>query len=265
MDEPLPQAQPHQPPTDFQALYDSLGGRVYNLAYRFTGNAQDASDITQDTFLHVYRGLPGFRGESQPSTWVMTIARNTCLHWLERTRRRTFISFEDMIHTHADPQGAADLTDGQLAVLTAQVKDGCYLGLVRCLPANQRMAFITHVLFHYPIREVAAILGKSEGATKLLVHRARENIKRFLCKNCSLFDADNFCQCRNMIGFSLKNGWIDPSAHPGAGLDVSRIESEVQDFRTVLAFYRGLPELDWPAELQRQIHQKEWEIFPQKP
>ena len=63
----------------FEALVGAHRGKVYGLCYRYAGNAADAEDLTQEVFLRAFRGLPGFRGEANLSTWVYRIAVNVCL------------------------------------------------------------------------------------------------------------------------------------------------------------------------------------------
>ena len=53
---------------------------MYQLCYRFVGNHEDASDLSQDVFLRAYRGLRGFRGQSSLATWLYRIGVNVCLN-----------------------------------------------------------------------------------------------------------------------------------------------------------------------------------------
>jgi hypothetical protein len=115
---------------------------------------------------------------------------------------------------------------------------------------------------------VAAILNKSENATKVLIHRARTNLKKFLCKNCSLYHSTNFCQCKNLIGFSLKQDWIRVGSNQnGSGecVNASEIEDEVHHFRKFIDFYTQLNPPDAPQALDYRVRammeSEDWEIF----
>jgi RNA polymerase sigma-70 factor (ECF subfamily) len=70
----------------FKEIYDRFRDRVYNLAYYSLGEALAAEDVLQIVFMKIHRGLPGFRFESQLSTWIYRIAFNQCLN---ENRRRT--------------------------------------------------------------------------------------------------------------------------------------------------------------------------------
>lgn len=61
--------------------------RVYGMALRATGRSEDAEDLAQEVFLSVYRGLEGFKGEAQFTTWLYRIAWNRCADWLRRNRK----------------------------------------------------------------------------------------------------------------------------------------------------------------------------------
>jgi RNA polymerase sigma factor (sigma-70 family) len=252
----------------FSLLFHKYGEKIYNLAYRMTGNEEDASDITQGTFLQVYRHIDSFRGESQLYTWIFAIARNECLHVLKTRKQLSFVSFEEMIQDAVRVVMPSGIAESEKAQLANQVKEGCLTGLIRCLSFNQRTAFVLHVLLHLSIVDVAEILDKSETATRVLIHRARLNLKKFLCKNCSLYDSANFCKCENLIGFSLKHAWISVNPTRTSGvLDTQKIEEEIHNFDSILNFYSNLNPSMTPQFLQQQIRtmiaSKEWGIFNQ--
>lgn len=240
----------------FTLLYDAYGRKIYNLAYRMTGNQEDAEDITQETFLQAYRSMEGFREESQIYTWIYAIAKNLCYRFFQRQKQASLISFEMLIHDAADMEAPSGITAAEKQHLIGQVKDGCLTGLLRCLSFYQRFAFILHVLLRLPIEEVSRILDKSEGATKVLVHRARLNLKTFLCKNCSLYNPANPCRCEKLLGFSLKQGWITQPSNQepdDVPIDIHRVEEEIRSIREVVELYASLDEPNPAMELGHRI------------
>src|SRR6476646_1702187 len=66
----------------FDAIVERHRRNVYHVCYRFVGNHEDASDLTQDVFLRAYRGLRNFRGQSSLGTWLYRIGVNVCLNRL---------------------------------------------------------------------------------------------------------------------------------------------------------------------------------------
>ena len=85
-------------------LMDFMGDPVYGLAIHYTGNEDDAADITQDVFLKCWKKLGTFKGESPLKCWVLTITRNTCFTFLKSRHR--IISRDDMEHKETRYQEA---------------------------------------------------------------------------------------------------------------------------------------------------------------
>src|SRR5436190_15592033 len=90
----------------FEILVDRYSGDIYALLYRLTENAEEAGDLTQDTFLRALRSIKGFRGDASLRTWLFRIAINESrnrFRWWRRRRRDSTISLEATI-------GQTDLT-----------------------------------------------------------------------------------------------------------------------------------------------------------
>lgn len=228
----------------FDLLYATYGQKIYNLAYRIMGNHEDAEDITQETMIQVCRHIDQFRENSRLYTWIYAIAKNLCYRLLKQRKKASFVSMEALLYSTQTDEATEIFSEREKQILLGQIKDGCFTGLLRCLSFHQRMAFILHVLLNLPMKDVADILSKSEGATKVLVYRARQNLKDFLCKNCSLYGADNPCHCENLMSFSLAQGWVRKPT--GEDLEESdsitpdTIQIEVEGVRKVVELYKTL-------------------------
>lgn len=75
-------------PEAFEVLVRRHQRMIYSLAYRMTGSAADAEDLTQETFIRAHAQLAAFRGNAGFSSWLYRIAVNQCLDWLKRAERR---------------------------------------------------------------------------------------------------------------------------------------------------------------------------------
>lgn len=253
----------------FTALYNAYYKKIYTLIYRMVGNQSEAEELTQETFLQVYWKVDSFQGHCQLSTWIYTIAKNLCYRVIQQHRRTTMVALETLISTAQNQAIPDDLAALERRALINQVKEGCLTGLVRCLPFSQRLAFILHVLIKLPIKAVATILEKSEGATKVLIYRARQRLKAFLCQHCSCYNPKNPCRCENLIHFSLEQGWIaiptEPEMKPGTQIDPGQIEAELEGVKKVVALYQSLNPPKPPEELgqrlQELIKNQPWTIF----
>ncbi len=113
-----------------------------------------------------------------------------------------------------------------------------------------------------PIKEITQIIGKSETAIRLLVHRSRKNIRIFLCKNCSLYNKDNPCHCENLINFSLTQGWIKKTGRNDSDNLLSNVnestsylvEKEINDIKKNSKLYKTLPQNNIPDKLNKKLH-----------
>lgn len=248
-----------------EIIFNQHRQKIYNLCFRMTGNADDANDITQETFIQAFKSLEKFRGESQIYTWLYRIAKNKCIRFLENKKRSTILSLQELVDKASSPVDNKIPEEQKLRYIL-QVKDGCLSGLLRCLSIHQRLAFILNILLHLPISQVASVLGKSENASRVLVHRSKQNIKLFLCKNCSLYDSKNKCRCENLINFSLKQGWISPDSEPK---DIIRAEEEVKALKDVAGLFKTLDEKHTSEEFNKRFkllleHRKDFLIFSNK-
>lgn len=248
-----------------EIIFNQHRQKIYNLCFRMTGNADDANDITQETFIQAFKSLEKFRGESQIYTWLYRIAKNKCIRFLENKKRSTILSLQELVDKASSPVDNKIPEEQKLRYIL-QVKDGCLSGLLRCLSIHQRLAFILNILLYLPISQVASVLGKSENASRVLVHRSKQNIKLFLCKNCSLYDSKNKCRCENLINFSLKQGWISPDSEPK---DIIRAEEEVKALKDVAGLFKTLDEKHTSEEFNKRFkllleHRKDFLIFSNK-
>jgi RNA polymerase sigma-70 factor (ECF subfamily) len=143
------------------------------------GDTTEAEDLTQEAFLLLFRKIHKFRGESAFSTWLHRLVVNTVLMHL-RKKSLPAISID------AGP-GADD--DTASPSLDIAAPDLCLEGSIdrinlgRCiaqLPAGSRAIFVLHDIQGYQHREIAEMMGRSEGVSKSQLHRARKRLRELL-------------------------------------------------------------------------------------
>ena len=156
----------------FDVIVERYQRQIYQLCYRFVGNHEDASDLTQDVFVRAYRGLRGFRGRAALGTWLYRIAVNVSLNRmaLKTPRPRRSITASTATRT-------IELPDAMLlrAERAAEVR-----AAVARLPRKQRATLILRVYHELPHQEIADILGSSVGAVKANFFHALANLKKLL-------------------------------------------------------------------------------------
>src|ERR1700681_4243927 len=156
----------------FDLIVERHRRSVYLLCYRFVGNHEDASDLSQDVFVRAYKGLQRFRGQSSLGTWLYRIGVNVCLNRVSAKKPLTE-SIDARPHIDeraADP--AVELLRGERA---AEVR-----AAIGQLPRKQRATVILRVYHELSHEEIAGILGSSVGAVKANFFHALGNLKRLL-------------------------------------------------------------------------------------
>ncbi len=157
--------------------------KVYHLALRMCGSAEDAGDIAQDAFLAAWRGLPSFRGESGFSTWLYRLVSNAAIDHLRRTRhQRGNVSLDDeeLNLDAADPapgpQESAEEED-----LKSLVQDG-----LNRLGDDHRTVLVMREVQELSYEEISHTLGIDLGTVKSRLARARSALRKILLKSGNL-------------------------------------------------------------------------------
>ena len=156
----------------FDRLVERHQRQVYRLCYRFVGNHEDASDLSQDTFVRAYRALPKFEQAARFTTWLHRIAVNVCLNRLALKR-----PVHQAVESLATLRSADEHSDARLLrqERAARVREA-----IARLPEKQRATVILRIYHDLPHDEIAAILGSSVGAAKANLFHALANLRRQL-------------------------------------------------------------------------------------
>ena len=170
----------------FEEIVTRYQARVFRLARRLTGSEDDAADVLQETFLQVYRGLAGFRGESRFGTWLYRVATNAALMLRRARSRRPAQSLEAFL-PRFDAAGVHAATPAELQVaaqadllIDRQVLAQKALAGIERLPDLYREAFVLRDLEEMTTDEVARILDLEPAAVRQRVHRARLMLRGYL-------------------------------------------------------------------------------------
>lgn len=148
---------------------------VYTLALRLCGNAEDASDVTQDVYVRAYKGLRRFRGDAQLSTWLYRITANCAATQLRRRARHRHDELDDTVDV-ADRSPELDPTLRAEAAAARSAVDWA----LRQLPPRLRAVVTLRDAYDLSHREIAEALGISESAAKVRLHRARRRLRTIL-------------------------------------------------------------------------------------
>ncbi len=159
----------------FAELVRMTQAEVYTLAYRLTGNDDDARDVAQDAYLRAFRGLKRFRGDARFSTWMYRITANCASTHLSRRSKAGHdeLTDDDAMaddRPESNPEGMAEagaLRDRMTAALSE-------------LAPSLRAVVVLRDVYDLPHEAIASELGITEAAAKVRLHRARRKLRERL-------------------------------------------------------------------------------------
>ena len=152
----------------FRAWYDRMLPRVYAfIASRCGGPGHLADELTQQTFIEATRGSASFDGRSEVATWLCAIARHKLADHFRRVAREEQRRRKLVVRDVSVTQDPLQATDERDAIERA----------MRSLPADQRAALLFRHLDGLTIREIAALLHRSDSAVESLLARARHGFR----------------------------------------------------------------------------------------
>jgi RNA polymerase sigma-70 factor (ECF subfamily) len=153
---------------DFDGFYSRTYPSAYRLALGITGSKSAAEDATQDAYLSAYRRRRSYRGDGPPEAWLRRIVANAAIDHCRRLQRHAATGAPDDVYTLPDDR--LESTPQRLALAAA----------IRALPPRQRAAVLLHYLHGYPHGALGELLGMSEGAAAMTLHRALTSLRASL-------------------------------------------------------------------------------------
>jgi RNA polymerase sigma-70 factor (ECF subfamily) len=151
----------------FSKLVESYQKPVYNLCYRMLGNAEDAEDASQETFLRAYKAMRRYDRRRPFSTWLLSIAAHYCIDQIRR-RRMTVVSIEDL-----PVPDLPDRAPGLEATVGLREQQGRVRALLETLDATDRAAVVMYYWYDFSYEEISQALSLTQSAVKSRLHRAR--------------------------------------------------------------------------------------------
>jgi len=156
----------------FDALVRRTWQGTYALAFRLTGNDDDASEVCQEAYLRAYRGLRRFRGDARFTTWLYRITANCASNQLGRRFRHRY---DELIDEDA-PIDTTPENDPVIRVESTQLRERVQAALA-ALPPRLRAVVVLRDIYDLSHETIAAELGISVSAAKVRLHRARHRLR----------------------------------------------------------------------------------------
>jgi RNA polymerase sigma-70 factor, ECF subfamily len=156
----------------FSKIVEMYSKPVYNLCYRMLGNAEDAEDAAQETFVRAFRAIKRYDTERKFATWLLSIASNYCIDQYRRLRP-VLVPIDD-----APMDFLAEGNPGpERSMIEREASDDVQV-LLSKLDPRDRAAVMLYYWYEYSYKEISQVLKLSESALKSRLHRARKTLVR---------------------------------------------------------------------------------------
>jgi RNA polymerase sigma-70 factor (ECF subfamily) len=168
----------------FEEVVRENSGRMYAVACRFVRNREDARDVVQDAFVSAFRNFESYHGDSRLSTWLHRIVVNAALMRLRSRGRKPEESIEPLLPKFLDDghpvQTAQRWSDGAHEEFEREERRLLVRRAIDALPESYRTILLLRDIEEVETPEVAAILGITENAVRIRLHRARQALRTLL-------------------------------------------------------------------------------------
>lgn len=158
----------------FGKLYDMYVDRVYRHLYYRVGNNADAEDLTQQVFLKAWQAIDRYKKTASPFVaWLMTISHNLVVDFYRTKKNKTYLEANDTVD---------DSTLSPEQVTEARFEQQQLRRVILQLPGEQQQVVLLRFIEGFEFKEIASLLGKSEGAIRVMLHRALARLRQILEK-----------------------------------------------------------------------------------
>jgi RNA polymerase sigma-70 factor, ECF subfamily len=168
----------------FEALVETHYARTYSFIYRMVQSEPDAADLTQETFVRVYKALPRLRAEGALFAWIRRIASNLCMDYLRRRNSSlpTF-SLDARVSEESDTMLSWDIADPTAepqSLFASRERKNVLYRAIQTLPEEYRAVIVMHHIEEMRVEDIAGALGVPAGTIKSRLSRARRELRRKL-------------------------------------------------------------------------------------
>ncbi|MEZ5344769.1 MAG: sigma-70 family RNA polymerase sigma factor [Pyrinomonadaceae bacterium] len=150
---------------NFEEVYTNFSSRIFRVCMGYVNDPEQARDLTQETFILVWQNLSKFRNESKISTWIFRIATNVCLRAIEKSNRVRTVDLPHDLPNKVSETAKREHSK-KLRVLYDSIGE---------LEETDKL-IISLVLEELPQKEIAEIVGLSEGNIRVKVHRIKQKL-----------------------------------------------------------------------------------------
>jgi len=155
----------------FSVLVDGYKDLVFTLAIRMLKNREEAEEVSQDTFIKIYKALPKFKGESKLSTWIYKVAYNTCLDRIKKNNRRY-----DEVAIDSFTENQIKTLDNALDALEEKEQQQTIQDCLQQLKSKDSFLLTLFYFEELSLEEISKVVNMEANTVKVNIHRARKRL-----------------------------------------------------------------------------------------
>lgn len=174
-------------------LPELYGLKISKLASRMIQNNELAKEAAQEVWYEIMKSIDSFRGDSELSTWIYTIARRTILQYIKGEKR--YSSRELNGHFDLEPIAFDGLEEDKKQWVKEKC-DYCLTAFCHCLNDESRLIFLFRDIAELEYAQIGQIMDMSEDAARKITSRSRNKVRNFMNRNCVLYHPEGECRCR---------------------------------------------------------------------
>lgn len=165
----------------FKNIVETWQDLVYNTAIGILQNAEDAEDVTQETFMQAFESVSSFKGESKFSTWLYRITVSKAMDHIRKKKRKKRFAFMQSLYGKND-KPVIDPPDFFHPGVSMENKENAAVlfKAMEHLPPNQKIAFVLNKVEGLSYIEIGDVMKITDSAVDALLHRAKANLKKIL-------------------------------------------------------------------------------------
>ena len=170
---------------------------IYNVAWKFTNNEDEAKDLSQEALIKIATKLSTFKGKSSFRTWVYRIVFNEFMQTKRRPMEdkwKDFDDFAEQLNAIPSPDLSPDEEQEQI-LRTKTARTRCMSGMLMCLTREQRLLYLVGEVFKVDHNTGAEVFNLSKDNYRKKLSRTRKDFHSFMNKQCGLVNKDNPCRC----------------------------------------------------------------------
>ena len=176
----------------FSVLVDVYKDLVFTLAIRMLKNREEAEEVSQDTFIKIYKALPKFKGESKLSTWIYKVAYNTCLDQIKKNNRRY-----DEVAIDSFSENQIKTLDNALDALEEKEQQQTIQDCLQQLMSKDSFLLTLFYFEELSLEEISKVVNMEANTVKVNIHRARKRLGNILKQTLEPETIQNYERARS--------------------------------------------------------------------